>query len=209
MAETLHPEETVTSIVFVRHGHTQQTDRGLLYSDRAAKLTEKGRQQAEKIAVWLERENPQVLLSSTAERVKETAEIIAASCKLELEYMQSLDEQSVGEWEGLSYLEIKKTQPELYKEWCSDPVRKRPPQGESIEDLFKRVKRDLKMIIEKCRGKKIVLATHAGVIRSTLVDALAMPLDNFWRLSIPTGSLSKMDFSDNFATLQYMSLRID
>jgi broad specificity phosphatase PhoE len=209
VAESLHPEETVTTFVLLRHGHTQQTEQGKLYTDPGAMLTDKGRKQAEALAAWLPKERPDILLSSTAERVRASAELISRELGLEVELVAGLDEQHVGEWEGRSYLEIKKAEPDLYKAWTADPIRNRPPGGESIQDLFERVERDMNNLIARHSGKRIALVTHAGVIRSTIIAALGMPLDNFWRISVPTGSASKIDYSFNFATLQYMSLQPD
>lgn len=209
MSEKLHPEEIVTSIIFVRHGHTMQTEQGKLYNDHRALLTERGKAQAAALAFWLGKESPELLLSSTADRVTGTAETIAAALGLPIQLLPGLDEQSVGEWEGRSYLEIKKSEPDVYKKWCEDPIRNRAPGGESILDVFERVKRDIGNLILENQGKKIVLVTHAGVLRSALVDALGMPIDNFWRLAVPTGSVSKIDYSANFATLQFMSLRLE
>jgi len=205
MSEKLHAEELITSIVFVRHGHTRQTEQGKLYSDQAALLTEKGRTQAEAVAGWLPAEASQILLSSTAERVTETAKIVSAALSLPIKLVPGLDEQSVGEWEGRTYLEIKKENPEQYKNWCEDPIRNRAPAGESIVDVYERVKSDIAKLIAEHKGQKIVLVTHAGVIRSAIVEALGMPIDNFWRISVPTGSASKIDYSTNFATLHYLS----
>ena len=207
MSEALHPEETITSIVFVRHGHTQQTEQGKLYSDHAVVLSDKGKKQTDDAAAWLPKEKPELLLSSTAVRVKQSAEIVSAALSLSIEFVPGLDEQNVGEWEGRSYLEIKKAQPDVYKVWCTDPIRNRAPGGESIQDVFERVGRDLEKLINEHAGKKIVLLTHAGVIRSAIISALGMPLDNFWRISVPTGSISRIDYSNNFATLHYMSLQ--
>lgn len=209
MSETLHPEETVTTFILLRHGHTQQTEQGKLYTDPSSMLTEKGKKQAEALAEWLPKERPDIVLSSTAERVRASAELIARQLNLSVELVQGLDEQHVGEWEGRSYLEIKKSEPELYKAWCADPIRNRAPGGESIQDLFERVQRDMQSLIVQHSGKRIALVTHAGVIRSAIMAALGMPLDNFWRISVPTGSASKIDYSSNFATLQYMSLQFD
>lgn len=209
MSETLHPEELVTSVIFVRHGHTAQTEAGKLYTDHASLLTEKGLQQAKAAAKWLADQEAEVLLSSQADRVVGSAKIISEFTKLQYQIIPNLNEQHVGDWEGKTYLEIKKSDPELYKSWSSDPVRNRAPNGESIADVIDRVKVSMDEILRVHAGKKIILLTHAGVIRSVIVSALGMPIDNFWRLSIPTGSISRVDFSNNFATLQYMALRPD
>lgn len=208
MAESLHPEELITSVIFVRHGHTQQTEQGKLYCDMNATLSERGEKQAAEAAKWLKKESPALLLSSAAVRVKSTAEIIGSELGITTEVIPDLNEQNVGEWEGRTYLEIKKEHPDMYKQWCADPVRNAAPGGESIEELASRVDRDLQKMIETHQGKKIFLITHAGVIRSAIVKALGMPIENFWRVSIPTGSISRIDYSNNFATMHYMALRV-
>ncbi len=207
MAETLHPEELITSVIFVRHGHTQQTEQGKLYCDMNATLSERGEKQAAEAAQWLKKESPAILLSSAAVRVRSTAEIIGKELGLETQVLPELNEQNVGEWEGRTYLEIKKEHPDMYKKWCADPVRNAAPGGESIEELAERVDIDLHKVITEHQGKKLFLVTHAGVIRTAIVKALGMPIDNFWRVSIPTGSISRIDYSNNFATMHYMALR--
>lgn len=207
MGETLHPEETVTTIILVRHGHTQQTESGKLYSDFAARLTEKGITQAKAIAEWMPREKVDLLLSSRAERVQATAKIVAEAISMSPQILTNLDEQNVGEWEDRTYMDIKKNNPQEYALWCADPVRQAPPGGESIEQMFQRVQRSLSELLSEHSGKRIALVSHAGVIRSILIGALGMPVDNFWRLAVGTGTASRVDFSSNFATVQFMSVK--
>lgn len=173
-----------------------------------ALLTARGKEQAQKAANWIPCEKPEVLLASAASRVRATAEIIAESLKLDIKIVPNLNEQQSGSWEGKSYLEIKKAEPELYHQWCQDPIRNAAPGGESIARLYERVVVDLEKVIAEHTGKRLVIVTHAGVIKSAIIHALGMPIDNFWRLSIPTGSASKIDYSTGFATMQYASLRL-
>ncbi len=83
----------------------------------------------------------------------------------------------------------------------------RPPGGESIEDMYERTKIRIAEIVEQYGGKRIALVTHAGIVRSVIVHALGMPLDNFWRISIPVGTVSKVDISESFATVHFISMR--
>lgn len=207
MGESLHPEEQITSVIFLRHGHTKETEAGKLYNDPSSMLTERGVEQAQRAARWLKQEEVNLLLCSPAQRVLATAQMLSQELQLTPHTVPDLNEQFVGDWEGRTYLEIKKNEPEVYRAWSADPIRNRPPNGESINDVFDRVKIDLQKIIAEHAGRKIILVTHAGVIRSAVVEALGMPLDNFWRLSIPTGSISRVDFSNNFATLHYLAHR--
>lgn len=204
--ELLHPEEAITSFLLVRHGHTRATEKGLLYTDPSAELTEKGIEQAGAIAKYMTRLAPDVLLCSTAKRVVHTAKLIAPALGMEPLPYDGLSEWSVGDWEGRTYLDIKKNDPHVYKAWSEDPIRNRPPAGESIIDLCERVDGQVSKLIAMYSGQKVALITHAGIIRAILLNALGMPIDNFWRLSIPVGSISRVDFSANFATVYFVSV---
>jgi alpha-ribazole phosphatase len=205
--EVLHPEEAITSFLLVRHGHTRATERGLLYTDPDAELTDKGIEQARAIARYISRLSPQLLLCSKAKRVIDTANVIAPALSMEPQIYDGLSEWHVGDWEGRSYLDIKHNDPEIYKAWSADPIRNRPPNGESIEDVCDRVDGHVRSLIDRHSGSTVALVTHAGIIRSILIRALGMPVDNFWRISIPVGSISRVDFSKSFATVHFMSLR--
>ena len=209
MSEELHPPETITSIILIRHGHTERTEQGRLYSDPQVELTERGREQAIAAGRWLADNRPDEILASTANRVRTTAELIASEAGMDMKVVEELHEWSVGAWEGRTYLDIKKSDPEIYQAWVSDPITNAPPGGESIEGLVERVSERLAEIVAAHEGKTVCLVTHAGVIRSILVRALEMPVRNFWRLSIPVGSISRVDLSENFATVHYTAMKPD
>jgi broad specificity phosphatase PhoE len=205
--EPLHPEEVVTTVLLLRHGHTQATEQGKLYTDPTAELTEAGKLQAEALGRWLKKQSAELLLSSSSRRVLTTAEIVGECIGMPPVVVAGLDEWDVGEWEGRAYIDIKAEEPELYKAWINDPILNKPPGGESIADVSVRTKTKIDNIIASNSGKKIALVTHAGIIRSAIVGALEMKINNFWRVVIPVGSATRIDYSASFAALQYMSLK--
>jgi len=207
LTETLHPEETITSFLLIRHGDTRHTEEGRLYRDPEAPLTEKGVSQARAVGAWLPRQKPDVLLTSRSTRVRATADIVAAELSLEPIVIDGLDEWHIGQWEGRTYLDIKKSEPELYRAWSSDPIHNAPPGGESIADLCGRVRHSVDELIRRYEGKRAALVTHSGIIRGALLYALGIPVENFWRLMVPVGSITRVDFSANFATLHYLAFR--
>lgn len=207
LTDVLHPEETITSFLLIRHGHTKATEEGRLYTDPNAPLTEKGRLQAQAAADWVVSQKPDLLLSSPSLRVRTTADIIGESLNQQPIIIEGLNEWHVGDWEGRTYLDLKNSEPELYKRWSNDPINNAPPGGESISDMCVRVEQSMNEMIARFEGKKLALVTHAGVIRSAVIDALGIPVANFWRLSVPVGSVSRLDFSTNFATMHFMSWR--
>ncbi len=207
MTEPLHPEETITSFLLIRHGHTKATEEGKLYTDPNAPLTQKGHEQAEALAAWLGSKPPDLLLTSPSNRVRTTADIIAKTTDRQPIIVEGLNEWHVGDWEGKSYWQIKEAEPELYQRWSDDPIHNAPPGGESILDLGRRVERQVKELIATYLGKRVALVTHAGVARGILLHALGIPVENFWRVSVPTGSVSKVDFSESFATVHFIAFR--
>jgi len=207
LTEPLHPEETITSFLLIRHGHTKATEQGKLYTDPDAPLTSRGHEQAKALADWLCKQPAELLLSSPSNRVRSTADIIAAAADQQPLIVDGLNEWQVGDWEGKSYWEIKAAEPELYQRWSDDPIHHAPPGGESILDLGRRVERQLKEMIAAHLGRRLALVTHAGVVRGILLYALGIPVENFWRISVPTGSVSKVDFSENFATVHFVAFR--
>ncbi len=205
--EPLHPEEIVTTALLIRHGHTGATEQGICYTDPAAELTAAGQAQAELIGKWLETEQADVLLSSSSQRVVTTAQIVGRELSMPFQVVQDLNEWNVGEWEGRAYIDIKSEEPELYAAWVRDPIVQRPPGGESIEDVCRRASVKLDELMEVHKGKRIALVTHAGIIRAAIIKALQMDVRNFWRLVVPVGTITRIDFSPSFATLQFMSVK--
>jgi len=208
MSEELHPLEAITSLYLVRHGHTQATELGLLYSDPKIEITEKGRVQAQAAAQYVAALKPEILVCGQATRVRQSSQPLEELTGLQAQTVKGFEEWQVGDWEGRTYLDIKKNDPEQYHSWCTDPIKNAPPNGESIVELSQRIKESLGELLNgQMSGKTIAMVTHSGIIRSIIVHALEMPVQNFWRLSIPTGSVTRIDFSNNFATLHFMALR--
>lgn len=207
--EVLHPEESITSFLLIRHGHTKATEEGRLYTDPSAEMTNEGFRQAHAISHWVRDHRPDCLLSSTAKRVITTAEVIGKELNMPVRKIDHLNEWDVGEWEGRTYLDIKKNNPEMYKSWSQDPIMNRPPGGESVADMVERVKERIQFLISEYDGKTVALVTHAGIVRAVLIHALGMPVHNFWRISVPVGTISRVDFSASFATVHYISVQPD
>lgn len=208
MSDDLHPLEEITTLYLVRHGHTKATELGLLYSDVKIEITPKGEKQAQAAAQYVAASKPQKIICGQAVRVIQSCRPLEQETGLTAEVVDGFEEWQVGEWEGRTYLDIKKNDDEQYHSWCADPIKNAPPGGESIKQLSHRIAESVKALISSpsyC-GKSIAMVTHSGIIRSVLVYALGMPVQNFWRLSIPTGSVTRIDFSQNFATVHFMAV---
>jgi len=87
-----------------------------------------------------------------------------------------LKELSFGDWEGRRWDDVPREQLDF---WAGDYLNRRPPGGESLYDLQKR----LQLFLEDCPDGPVVIFTHGGVLRAlaTLTgmspeSAMAMPV---------------------------------
>ncbi len=104
----------------------------------------------------------------------------------------ALMELNFGDWENKEWNSL---DPTVLNEWMSDFVYIRPNNGENLADLFKRTSsffeslRDNLNPNSSTKYKKILIITHAGVIRCLWSYFLAIPLNNLFKLSVGYGEV--------------------
>lgn len=149
----------------VRHGETAAKNRFAGWSNPP--LLPKGRKTAKKVALLLEKKakNAGTIYSSPLARAKQTAKIIAKELggkKIFIE--EKLKERNFGLWEGKTRKEVEQIFPKSISRWLADPYKETPAKGESFFDLEKRLVPFAKKI-KKQKQEKIIIVTHAGVIK--------------------------------------------
>jgi broad specificity phosphatase PhoE len=172
----------VTRLLLVRHAPTSATHRAAFATDEA--IAEDALAAARALAAHL----PvcDTVLSSPALRCRQTAH--AAGLQPELE--SALAECDFGTWEGRSFAEVAASEPSLIDGWLRDPDVA-PHGGESLSRFAERVGRWLGAILRGDAGTTVAF-THAGVIKTAIVRALASPIDAFWRISAAPLSITEM-----------------
>jgi broad specificity phosphatase PhoE len=71
-------------------------------------------------------------------RARETAEVIARTCGLEVCVNEAFVDMDFGDWQGLPLTEVEKRFPELYQTWRTTPAEARIPGAESLVEVKKR-----------------------------------------------------------------------
>lgn len=178
-------------IYLFRHGAVDTDGRRFIgQSDRP--LNGEGRRQARAWRNRLEGMDWRGVYASDLDRARETAEILAGKPPTPL---RELREIHLGDWEEVSMAEIRRTQPERWRERGERMDRFRPPGGESFADLQARVWPAFQALAE-APGPALVVA-HAGVNRAILCRLLAMPLWGLFRLGQDPGCLNRIDPTRN------------
>lgn len=135
----------------------------------------------------------QLVLSSPMRRCREFAERFAHDRSLPLEIVPDLKEIGFGAWEGLSRADLLRHRAEEYQAFYLDPVRNRPPGAEALETFRARVHAALlPWLQDPVRDERLLVITHAGVIRAVLAWVLDLPGDRLYRLACGYASLSRI-----------------
>ena len=154
-------------LLFVRHGETDWNLELRYQGHKDTDLTPKGIQQAERAAEITAEYNPQALYASDLKRTMHTASIIGKVLNMAAKPEPGLREIDFGEWEGLTYPEVKEKYPAEVEIWREAPLQACVPGGEDLRQVLDRV---LSAVEKACSSSKgnIVFVTHGGPIRLLL-----------------------------------------
>ncbi|MEW2314435.1 histidine phosphatase family protein [Streptomyces bauhiniae] len=120
-------------------------------------------------------EAARVVLSPGA-RCRATAEALGLRGTVTAE-LAPLD---AGRWRGRTLAEVGATEGEALTRWLTDPDYA-APDGESVRDVCARVGHWL----ESAPEGRTIAVVEPEVVRATVVHALSLPTDTFWRLDVP------------------------
>jgi len=125
------------------------------------------------------------IYSSLLQRCDKTARRIARNTPVI--HTPALNEIHMGEWDGKTFAEIKALYPEEFIKRGENLCSYRPPRGESFQDLSDRLLPFFNQLIRK--KEKILMVTHAGVIRVILCHVLNLPLMDLFQIKPAYGEL--------------------
>ena len=157
----------MTKILLIRHGESEANEKGFFAEQTDIPLSEKGKLQAEKAAAWIcENYCVDKIYASDLQRAYETAKPIAERLNLSIESSKNLREINAGEWQGKSFNDLEENYAESYGVWLKDIGKAKSPNGESVKELYDRIRFAMEKIAKENDGKTIAVATHATPIRA-------------------------------------------
>ncbi|HZV77327.1 MAG TPA: histidine phosphatase family protein [Candidatus Babeliales bacterium] len=163
----------MAEIVLCRHAATEHNLTKRFISTTDLPLSAQGRKQCERLREALRAFAFERCLVSPMQRCLQTRELAAPDLPFEIE--PTLRETDFGSWEGQTPDWLEHYVPQLLARRRSDPVRFRPPGGESIEDAAAR----LRPLVPRLRGGGAVLVVSHRVTLGILERLLRnLPLDS-------------------------------
>jgi isoleucyl-tRNA synthetase len=144
----------------MRHGMAENNTQNVVSSKKENEhhLTEEGKKEVKETAVKLKEEKIDLIFASPFLRTKETAELVAETVgfsKEKIIYDDRLAEINAGDFNMQLVAEYHK-----YFNTLLEKFEKRPPNGEALPDVRKRVGDFLYAMEERYQGKKILIVTH-------------------------------------------------
>ena len=186
---------TATRLILVRHGETPMTAQRR-YSGRGdIELSATGLAQAAAVARRLAASEPAaaVVVSSPLVRCQQTASAIAEGLgRVPVQADPDLIECDFGEWEGLTFAEVRERWPEQLNAWLASPAVA-PPGGESFEAVLARVRSARTRLLAEYPAQTVVVVSHVTPIKLILKDALVAGDAFLHRMFLDPAGLSLVD----------------
>ena len=157
-----------TRVFMVRHGATVLSAEDRFAGATNVELSDEGREQTRRLAQRLSREKIAAVYTSPLGRTLETAHILAAPHKLNVQVRDGLREIDHGRWETLTRREVEEKFPEEAAEWEKDPYTFAPLGGESGLAVTARALPALIELVRNHPGDAILIVSHKATIRLLL-----------------------------------------
>jgi len=192
-------------ILLIRHGENDYTGKRLIGRQPGVGLNEKGRQQAVALAEWLADAPLKAIYSSPLERAVQTAQPLAHLKNLDVKINPALIEVDYGECQGKTFKQLHRTK--LWKAIHANPAEAVFPGGETLAGVQERIVRGLRELAATFEPADVIACfSHADVIRLAVAHFLCMPLGEFQRLSISTGSITVLHLNSDKARVTHINL---
>ncbi|MBQ8568796.1 MAG: histidine phosphatase family protein [Oscillospiraceae bacterium] len=178
-----------TKIYFIRHAEAMGNVNEFFQGRTDCEVSEKGMKQLDCLAERFKDIDFDVLISSPLKRTVVTADAVNRYHGLDIIYDERLVEINGGVWEGVKWADIPRLYPEEYRLWTSEMSEFHVKDGESMREIFARMKNAVESIVEKYRGRTVAVVSHGCALRNYLCYAMGNDIEK----------LAEVGWADNTA----------
>jgi phosphoserine phosphatase len=184
-------------LLLVRHGETQWNREGRFQGQIDIPLNDNGRVQASQAGEFLKSVTIDAAVTSSMSRPKETAELILKHhSHVQLQTTEILWEISHGLWEGKLESEIEAGYPGLLQEWQTKPETVQMPEGENLDDVWRRAVEGWSAIVQAAKpGTTTLVVAHDAINKAILCYLAGLPAASFWNFKQGNGAVSVIDYN--------------
>jgi probable phosphoglycerate mutase len=174
-------------LLLIRHAVTEVTGKRLYGTAPGFHVSERGREQADRLANRLSDLPVGAVYSSPLERCVETARPMADARGLDVVIIPDLIEVDAGRWTGRTFTVLRRS-----AQWrrVHEDSSAAFPDGESLSAVQRRVVAALEGIAAGHRRNMVAVFSHGDPIRVALAYFAGIHLDLFRRLEVDAASVS-------------------
>ncbi len=174
-------------IYITRHGQTEWNVEKRMQGQKDSALTENGLMRAAVLGAYLRDMGVSTIISSPLPRALRTSNIISKEAKISnIVADDRLMEINMGAFEGLTFSKAKEIYPEEMRLFMERPSEFRAPDGESVNEVVKRVMPLLTSVVDGSfegvgSEENVLLVTHAVALRSLMAQMERVDIDLYWK----------------------------
>lgn len=200
------PTTSPTTTVLLRHGETPLSGEKRFSGLGEVELTPHGKKQAIAAAERMRsRGDIDAIVTSPLTRTRETADVLAKVLDVPVVEDDRLRETDFGEWERLTFGEVRRQWPEALAAWLDDS-QVAPPEGESFAATTDRVCRARDAMMEHYPGQTVLVVTHVTPIKTLVREALLAPPAALYRMHLDVACVCEIDwYADGPAVVRSMN----
>jgi alpha-ribazole phosphatase len=191
-----------TVTLLLRHGQTPMSVEKRYAGRTDVPLTETGLTQAAAAAKRLASAGIDAIVASPLQRTVQTAEAVAAATGVPVTTDEGFRETDFGDWDGLTFAEVRERWPSEMTAWLADP-QIAPPGGESFAEVSERVTAALARVLADRAGQRVLVVSHVTPIKTLVAAALLAPPPALFRMHLDVAALCEIDwYADGPAVLR-------
>ncbi|WP_312258555.1 histidine phosphatase family protein [Romboutsia ilealis] len=195
----------MVKLILVRHALTVDNQKSRLSGHIDSSISEEGREQIDKITNYLKDFDIDKIYTTTSSRTKDTVKKLSELKSIEIIEKESLKEISFGDFEGLTFDEIKDKYPKEFQDMIEKGYEYKYPNGESLIDSYNRVCIELDNIISNNDDRTILICSHGGTIRNIITYLISNSYKYHWNFKIDNGSVTILEVQDGFTVITAMN----
>ena len=195
----------MVKLILVRHALTVDNQKSRLSGHIDSSISEEGKEQIDKITNYLKDFDIDKIYTTTSSRTKDTVKKLSELKSIEIIEKESLKEISFGDFEGLTFDEIKDKYPKEFQDMIEKGYEYKYPNGESLIDSYNRVCIELDNIISNNDDRTILICSHGGTIRNIITYLISNSYMYHWNFKIDNGSVTILEVQDGFKVITAMN----
>lgn len=195
----------MVKLILVRHALTVDNQKSRLSGHIDSSVSEEGKEQIDKITNYLKDFDIDKIYTTTSSRTKDTVKKLSELKSIEIIEKESLKEISFGDFEGLTFDEIKDKYPKEFQDMIEKGYEYKYPNGESLIDSYNRVCIELDNIISNNDNRTILICSHGGTIRNIITYLISNSYKYHWNFKIDNGSVTILEVQDGFTVITAMN----